>query len=107
MSFTEQTHTDAGGWASLPRQIRWLNVARRMQAFVEAQLSFHGNTYGPGYWIMAVRVQKDAAHPALLSNMFDRRTPGVINKDGVLTYRVVMLTLEDFRDPHAPGPPAR
>ena len=97
ISFTEQTRTDAGGWASLPRQVRWLNLARRIQAFVEAQLSFHGNAYGPVYWIMAVRMQQDAAHPALVSDMFDRRARGVSINGGVWTYRVAMRTVDEAR----------
>ncbi len=89
---TSTRNTDPAGWVEFPAQTKWANLLQRVRGRIKAQLTYHGGRYGPYVMIMAV---KGEGRDGVVSVSFNEQTRGVVEQNGVLTYRAQLLTSDE------------
>lgn len=85
-------NTDPSGWVEFPEHTKWASLQQRLRGRIKSQFTYHGGRYGPYVMIMAV---KGEGRDGVVSVSFNEQTRGVVDQNGVLTYRAQLLTSEE------------
>lgn len=90
---TSTRNADSGGWVEFPEETKWANLQQRIAGRIKAQFTYHGGRYGPYLMIMAVQGGYGPdGKPEVVSASWDEHARGVVERNGVLTYRAQLLT---------------
>lgn len=93
---SETRNADANGYVSFSRRTKWASPTSRLLGRLSATASFHGGRYGPQTNLYAVSTKPPTSGTSFDGTvMFDAHTPGVIERDGILNYRALMLPAAD------------
>ncbi len=92
---TEVQLTGENGWVAFERRTLWASLFRRCIGRLSPLFSFHGDRYEAFLMFVAVK-DKQKGSPALAAFTYGGHPPGVVEKNGALTFR---MTLKPLRTP--------